>query len=201
MLLLEGNDLWVNLKTSFVDVDRLLLVLKQQKFSGYLYFEFGGSRCALFVQQGDTTNGVVALDEERDVGAPAVKRILLRCRQDKDGSIRVTRVPLPHMEILSAAYGMSVRLLHKNLSSQYSNLIKFVEKLLAESFSGWIEVSFNADERRGTIFLEDGRPRAVMTTELLVDLKEQTRAQRKFLWSFVGKAQRSGVRYSVFAAA
>ena len=32
MLLLEGNDLWVNLKTSFVDIDELLLFLKKQNY-------------------------------------------------------------------------------------------------------------------------------------------------------------------------
>ena len=59
MLLLEGNDLWVNLKTSFVDIDELLLFLKNQKFSGYLQIEFSGSQCALFLQEGDVVNGLV----------------------------------------------------------------------------------------------------------------------------------------------
>jgi hypothetical protein len=200
MLLLEGNDLWVNLKTSFVDIDELLLFLKQQKFSGYLHFEFTDSQCALFLQQGDVVNGVVALREERNVGARAVKSILIRSRQDKNGTIRVTQVALQNMELLSDAYGLSVRLLHKNLSSQYSDLKKFIEKLLTESFSGWIEVWFPVDDRHGTIFLEDGHPRAIMTVELLVDLKEQTPAQLKFMSSFIEKAQRSSVRYSAFVA-
>jgi len=200
MLLLEGNDLWVNLKTSFVDIDELMLFLKQQQFSGYLYFEFSESQCALFLQQGDVVNGVVALLEERNVSARAVKRILIRSRQDKAGTIRVTQVPLQNMELLSEVYRLSVRLLHKNLSSQYSDLKKFIDKLQAESFSGWIEVWFPVDDRHGTIFFEDGRPRAIMTIELLVDLKEQTRAQLKFMASFIEKAQRSSVRYSAFVA-
>ncbi len=200
MLLLEGNDLWVNLKTSFVDIDELMLFLKQQKFSGYLHFEFSDSQCALFLQQGDVVNGVVALPEERNVGERAVRRVLVRSRQDKTGTIRVTQVALQHMALLSEVYGLSVRLLHKNLSAQYSDLQKFIEKLQAESFSGWIEVWFPVDDRHGTVFLEDGRPRAIMTVELLVDLKEQTRAQLKFMASFIEKAQRSNVRYSAFVA-
>ena len=67
MLLLEGNDMWVNLKTSFVDIDELLLFLKVQKFSGYLQFEFSDSQCALFLQLGDVVNGLVALAEERTI--------------------------------------------------------------------------------------------------------------------------------------
>ena len=200
MLLLEGNDLWVNLKTSFVDIDELLLFLKQQKFSGYLHFEFFDSQGALFLQQGDVVNGVVAMLEERNVGGLAVKRILVRSRQDKTGTIRVTQVTLQSMELLSEAYGLSVRLLHKNLSSKYSDLKKFIEKLQAENFSGWIEIWFPVEDKHGTIFLEDGRPRAVLTVELLVDLKEQIPAQLKFMSSFVEKAQRSGVRFSAFVA-
>ena len=101
MLLLEGNDMWVNLKTSFVDIDELLLFLKGQKFSGYLHLEFSDSRCALFLQLGDVVNGLVALEEERNVGGRAVKRILVRSRQDKGGTIKVTQLPLQNMQFLS----------------------------------------------------------------------------------------------------
>ena len=200
MLLLEGNDLWANLKTSFVDIDELLLFFKKEKFSGYLHFEFSDSQCALFLQQGDVVNGVVALPEERNIGTRAVKRTLIRSRQDKNGTVRVTQLPLQNMELLSEAYGLSVRLLHKNLSSKYSDLGKFIDKLQAESFSGWIEVWFPVDDRHGIMFFEDGRPQAIMTAELLVAVKEGTPAQLKFTASFIEKAQRSDVRYSTFVA-
>ena len=198
MLLLEGNDLWVNLKTSFVDIDELLLFLKGQKFSGYLQFEFSDSQCALFLQLGDVVNGLVALDEERNVGSRAVKRILVRSRQDKGGTIKVTQLPMQNIQFLSEAYGLSVRLLHKNLSSKYSNLPEFLDKLQYEGFSGCIEVWFPIDDKRGIIFLEDGLTKAIMTEELLVDLKEGTASQLKFAESFINRAQRSGVQYNAF---
>lgn len=201
MLLLEGNDMWVNLKTSFVDIDELLLFLKGQKFSGYLQFEFADSRCALFLQLGDVVNGLVALEEERNVGSRAVKRILVRSRQDKAGTIKVTQLPLQNMQFLSEAYGLSVRLLHKNLSSKYSNLSEFIDKLQYESFSGCIEVWFPVDDKHGIIFIEDGCTKVIMTEELLVDLKEGTDSQLKFAESFVNRAQRSGVQYNAFVEA
>ena len=198
MLLLEGNDLWVNLKTSFVDIDELLLFLKNQKFSGYLQIEFSGSQCALFLQEGDVVNGIVALDEERNVGIKAVRRILVRTRQDQDGTIRVSQLPLANMQFLSAAYSISVRLLHKNLSSKYSHLGEFIENLRNENFSGCIEVWFQVDDNHGIIFIEDGRVKAIMTEELLVDLKEGTDSQLKFTASFVNRAQCARVQYNAF---
>ncbi len=198
MLLLEGNDLWVNLKTSFVDIDELLLFLKNQKFSGYLQFEFSDSQCALFLQEGDVVNGLVALEEERNVVSKAVRRILVRCRQDQGGTIKVTQLPLANMQFLSAAHSLSVRLLHKNLSSKYSHLGEFIEKLRDEYFSGCIEVWFPVDDNHGIIFIEDGRVKAIMTEELLVDLKEGTDSQLKFTESFVNRAQRAGVQYNAF---
>lgn len=198
MLLLEGNDMWVNLKTSFVDIDELLLFLKNQKFSGYLQFEFFDSQCALFLQEGDVVNGLVALEKERNVGSKAVRRILVRSRQDQGGTIKVTQLPLANMQFLSAAYSLSVRLLHKNLSSKYSHLGEFLEKLGDEYFSGCIEVWFPVDDNHGTIFIEDGRVKAIMTEELLVDLKEGTDSQLKFTESFVNRAQRAGVQYNAF---
>ena len=106
MLLLEGNDLWVNLKTSFVDIDELLLFLKKQEFSGYLHFEFSDSRCTVFVQAGDVVNGLVAVKEERNIGTKAVKSILIRSRQDKNGTIKVTQLPMQNSKLLAEAYGL-----------------------------------------------------------------------------------------------
>ena len=198
MLLLEGNDLWVNLKTSFVDIDELLLFLKKQKFSGYLHFEFSDSQCAIFIQRGDVVNGIVAIEEERNTGPKAVKRILIRSRQDQNGTIKVTQLPLQNIKFMSEAFTLSVRLLHKNLSSKYSPLSGFISERQLEGFSGCIEVWFPVDDKRGIIFLESGKTRAIMTEELLVDLKEETQAQIKFTESFVNRAQRSGVQYNAF---
>jgi len=198
MLLLDGNDLWVNLKTSFVDIDELLIFLKFQQFSGYLQFEFTDSQCAVFIEQGDVVNGVVALEDERNTGSKAVRSILVRSRQDKNGTLKVTQLPLQNIKFLSEAYGLSVRLLHKNLSSKYSPLDDFIVKLQSESFSGCLEVWFPVDDKRGIIFLEYGRTKAIMTEELLVDLKEATQAQVKFADSFINRAQRAGVQYNTF---
>jgi hypothetical protein len=196
MLLLEGNDLWVNLKTSFVDIDELLLFLKKQEFSGYLHVDFSDCRCTVFIQAGDVVNGLVAVKEERNIGANAVKSILIRSRQDKNGTINVTQLPLQNSKLLAEAYGLSVRLLHKNLSSKYSPLDRFTARLQSEGFSGYVEVWFPVDDKHGMIFFENGRIKAIMTEELLVDLKEETLAQRKFTDSFIHRAQRAGLQYS-----
>ena len=198
MLLLEGNDLWVNLKTSFVDIDELLLFLKKQKFSGYLHFEFSDSQCTIFIQTGDVVNGMVAIEGERNVGTKAAKSILIRSRQDINGTIKVTQLPLQSIKFLSEAYGLSVRLLHRNLSAKFSPLGEFITQLRHEAFSGCIEVWFPVDEKRGIIFFENGRIKAIMNEELLVDLKEETPAQLKFTDSFINRAQRAGVEYKAF---
>jgi len=199
MLLLEGNDLWINLQTAFIDIDELLLFLKHQHFSGYLKLAFCDSQCAVFIQQGDVVNGVVAIAEERTAGPKAVKSILVRSRQDKNGTLNVTQLPLQNIKLLSEAYSLSVRLRYKNLSSKYSPIGDFIIKLQADGFSGCLELWFPVDDKRGIIFLENGRPKAIMTEELLVDLKEETAAQLKFSDSFINRAQRAGVRFNAFA--
>jgi hypothetical protein len=198
MLLLEGNDLWVNLKSSFVDIDELLLFLKYQHFCGYLQLAFSDTQCAVFIVQGDVVNGLVALEGERNAGSRAVKSILARSRQDKNGTIRVTQLPLQNIRFLSEAYGLSVRILHKNLSSKYSPLADFITRLQHEGFSGCLEIWFPVDDRRAIVFLENGRTKAIMTEELLVDLKEETQAQVKFAHSFINRAHRAGVQYNAF---
>jgi len=200
MLLLDGHDLWINLKTSFVDIDRLLLFLKNQRFCGYLLIDFSDSQCALFILGGDVVNGIVVLEEERNIGSRAVQSILTRSRQDKNGTIKVTQLAPQNIEFLSEAYALSVRLLHKNLSSKFTPLGDFIAKLQDESFSGCIEIWFPVDDKRGIIFLENGRANAILTAELLVDVKEETQAQLKFKDSFIHQAQHAGVRYNAYVA-
>ena len=67
-----------------------------------------------------------------------------------------------------------------------------------KAFSGCIEVWFPVDDTHGIIFLEDGQNTAIMTEELLVDLKEGTASQHKFAQSINNRAQRSGVQYNAF---
>jgi hypothetical protein len=136
MVLLEGNVVWENLRTSFVNVDELLLFLKHHEFNGYFYFTFSDCECVLFLHEGDVVNGLEERIEERLCGQPAVRNILDRSNQDKQGSITVKQLPATTVELLSRVYLTSVRLMHAESGLKNEQFVGFISQLKKEGFTG-----------------------------------------------------------------
>ena len=129
MILLEGNILWENLRTSFINIDELLLFLKRHEFNGYFYFVFSDCECVLFLHEGDVVNGLEELEEKRRCGQQAVKNILQRSYQNKNGIFSVIQLPAATIDLLSQVYGSSVQVLSNDLDSDRTQLISLISKL------------------------------------------------------------------------
>ncbi len=198
MVLLEGNSIWNNLKTAFINLDELLLFLKKHEFNGYFHFEFSDCECVLFLHEGDVVNGVEEREEERRCGQLAVKNILRRCQQDKHGTIAVIQLPTASVELLANVYVTSVKLLHTDSNPDSSQFVGYISQLKKEGFSGYLELEFPAEEAQGIICFKNGKVKSIVTEELLADLKEESEAELKFIQSFIERAQHKGVRFKAF---
>ena len=198
MVLLEGNVVWENLRTSFVNVDELLLFLKRHEFNGYFYFTFADCECVLFLHEGDVVNGLEERIEERLCGQPAVRNILERSHQDKQGSITVKQLPSSTVWLLSRVYRPTVKLMHTESNSDSEQFVGFVSHLKKEGFTGYLELLFTADEKQGIISFDAGKVKVIITEELLADLKEESEEELKFIQSFIEKAQKIGVEYEAY---
>jgi len=198
MVLLEGNVVWENLRTSFVNVDELLLFLKCHEFNGYFYFTFSDCECVLFLHEGDVVNGMEERIEERLCGQLAVRNILDRSRQDKQGSITVKQLPSTTVELLSRVYLPSVKLMYAESGLHSERFVGFISQLKKEGFTGYLELQFAADEKQGLISFIEGKVKAILTEDLLADLKEESEAELKFIQSFIEKAQKTGVEYEAY---
>jgi hypothetical protein len=198
MVLLEGNVVWENLRTSFVNVDELLLFLKRHEFNGYFYFTFSDCECVLFLYEGDVVNGLEERIEERLCGQLAVRNILDRSHQDKQGSITVKQLPSTTVELLSRVYLPSVKLMYSGTGLQSEQFVGFISKMKKEGFTGYLELQFAADGKQGLISLNEGKVKAILTEDLLADLKEESEAELKFIQSFIEKAQKTGVEYEAY---
>ena len=198
MVLLEGNVVWENLRTSFVNVGELLLFLKRHEFNGYFHFTFSDCECVLFLHEGDVVNGLEERIEERLCGQPAVRNILERSHQDKQGSITVKQLPSSTVGLLSRVYLPSVKLMFTEFNPGSEQFVGFISQLKKESFTGYLELQFTADEKQGIISFNEGKVKAILTEELLADLKEESEAELKFIQSFIEKAQKNGVEYEAY---
>ncbi|MGD8522391.1 MAG: hypothetical protein PVF56_14690 [Desulfobacterales bacterium] len=199
MILLEGNSVWENLRTSFINIDQLLLFLKKNEFNGYFRFGFSDCACILFLHEGDVVNGLEEFEEKRHCGQKAVKNILQRSHEDKNGTLDVIQLPATTMMLISQVYGSSVRLLSSEINPNKSQLVGLISKLKKEGFSGYLELKFLAEDKQGIICFENGKVKAILTEELLADLKEESEAELKFIQFFIEKAQHTGVQFEAYA--
>jgi len=199
MVLLEGNSIWNNLKTAFINLDELLLFLKKQEFNGYFHFEFSDCECALFLHEGDVVNGVEERQEERRCGQFAVKNILQRSQQDKHGTIMVVQLPSPTVGLLANVYVTSEKLLHADSRPESMQFVGYISQLKKEGFSGYLELEFTDDNTQGIISFKNGKVKAIVSEELLADLQEESEAELKFIQSFMERAQHKGVKFKAYA--
>ncbi len=198
MLLLEGNSVWENLKTAFIYLDELLLFLKRHQFNGYFHFEFSDCDCVLFLHEGDIVNGIEERLEERRCGQHAVKNILQRSQQEKHGTISVTQLPSATVGLLANVYGPSVKLVDSESGPEPSRFVGYISHLKKQGFTGYLELQFPADETEGIICFNNGKVKAILTEELLADLKEESEAELKFIQSFIENAQHKGVQFRTY---
>jgi hypothetical protein len=198
MVLLEGNIVWENLRTAFVDVDELLLFLKRHEFNGYFHFTFSDCECVLFLHEGDVVNGLEERIEERLCGQVAVHNILERSHQDKQGAITVKQLPSSTVGLLSRVYLPTVKLMHTDIRAASEPFVGFVSRLKKERFTGYLELLFTAENKQGIVSFNDGKIKAILTEDLLADLKEESEAELKFIQSFIERAQKTGVEYEAY---
>ncbi|MDL1966941.1 MAG: hypothetical protein LWW90_09835 [Candidatus Desulfofervidus auxilii] len=200
MLFPKGDDIWVNLRTSFIDVDRLLIFLKKEGFTGYVHFIFLNRESLVFFQEGDVINGIEEIEEERKSGPGTVKEILEQARREKNGKITVSKLSLDLVLTLSEIFYFPVKLVYKGLSSEFSHLGLFIAKLKDEAFTGYIEVHF-PDKKQGIISLDKGKIKAIITQESRFRVKKERQTHLKLAnLKIVEEAQRKGAIFDVFSA-
>ena len=124
--------------------------------------------------------------------------ILDRSLQDKQGSITVKQLPSATVELLARVYLPSVKLMYAERGLQNEQFVGFISQLKKEGFTGYLELRFAADEKQGLISFIAGKVKAILTEELLADLKEESEAELKFIQSFIEKAQKTGVEYEAY---
>ena len=160
MILPKGLVFYKNLRTSFVNFNEFLLALKDESFTGYVHLSFWDYEGVLFLEEGEIVN---ALEEDRGRrrgGTEAVRDIMARARTDKEGRIDAY-VLSPELVTLLATLP-SHEPLYTDLSTDFTNLGKLLEKLRREAFTGYITAELSGGRGRGMIFLQEGEPIEVL---------------------------------------
>ena len=201
MILPRGTSLWANLSLTFVIIDEFMLFLKKNDFTGCIHFIFNDSQGVVLFQEGDIVNGTEEKNDMKKRGQEAVDGIINKARDNKNGAINVSEFSVETISILSEVFSMSVSLLHEKLSAEFSNIIKFIDKLKKDNFSGYIELTFPKDRRDGVeiVVFKKGKISALFTRNYQFRVNEKNQNDLKHIENYLKLAQDADVMYNVFA--
>lgn len=157
MIFPQGEILHANLFTSYLNINELMSNLAADEFTGYIEVKFWDYQGFIFFDQGNSIN---ALEEvggstitSRKTGKQAQTSILAKSKE-KDGEVSVHM--LDNEKLITIASVVNRKLLHEDLTTDYVKLEKFIEKLVEEEPSGYIEITIGDSRGMGVVFFGDG---------------------------------------------
>ncbi|MFP4517479.1 MAG: hypothetical protein ACLFNV_11865, partial [Desulfovibrionales bacterium] len=140
MLFPGATLVWSDLNLAFVDTKELLLFLKKQEFSGGIFFHFPKEESAVLLQDGDVVLGLTN-ENKRWLAQNSPSSTLNKAQQNTTCPFSVYRLNAEAIDLMVQIFRMPVRPLFKELSSEFTNFEKVLNQLLADSFTGYIELS------------------------------------------------------------
>lgn len=155
MIIPKGRVVYENLNTSFTKLSELLSELKSESHTGYVRVCFWDYEAVLYFDGGKIINGIEEKGDERLVGPDAVGGVMEKV-QEKNGTISVYHLPAETVTLLAST--IRGEALYKDLSTEFTSLLKLIEKLCAEAHTGYIEVNIRELDGAGMIFMQAGDP-------------------------------------------
>ncbi|MGQ9897490.1 MAG: hypothetical protein ACUVR8_08070 [Acidobacteriota bacterium] len=160
MIVPRGKPVHENLSTSYVNVAALLADLQVNEFTGYVSVEFWGYSGYVFLSRGQIVNAYEATETVVQRERQALDSLLSRS-QARNGKVGFFQHP---EEVIQAITGIiDGEPVHRDLSSDFTNLEKLVEKLIKSGVVWYIEVLFEQERGGGIIYILEGRAEAVVS--------------------------------------
>ena len=154
MIFPKKDPIYQNLNTSFTNFGELLVDLKENSFTGVVqvsYWEYEG---ILLLDTGNIINAIEEINDRIITGQNAVQKVTAKAIE-KDGAISVYPQNGEMISLLASVANKEV--VYKDLSTDFTSLNALISKLQTENHTGFIEVSFEANQQLGYIFLLDGK--------------------------------------------
>lgn len=144
MKLPKDRPLYADLHTAFVRFPQLLGDLESRSFSGYVQVNSSQRQGIVFFADGEMQGSDGPLDK------------IVRASAEPGGTVGVYVAPADLMTLVASLAQPEV--LHKDLSSEYVDAMKLLEKLARDGHSGYVEFEIAAGEAHGYLFLIGGEP-------------------------------------------
>ncbi|MBU7013238.1 MAG: hypothetical protein HXS52_08715 [Theionarchaea archaeon] len=153
MFLPEGTTRYKPINIELVNVDKLLLSLEQDRFTGFLEFDTGDTRAVILFEKGEILRSFSMHD-----GSPGLHHADDILKELHSGEVRGVMLPPEIVEMIARL--LLCTPLHHNLSSSFTDFRTLLKSLEAEKFSGFVELE--TESGAYYITMEDGGPRTAL---------------------------------------
>ncbi len=139
-----------NLHLSYIILPRLFEFLKNDLFSGYLHIIASEYEYFVFFDQGEILNVL-----KKDLKSKKFETMDLT---EMEGEVADDILNIFHLPEETSFYWSNIikaEILYPNLSSEFSNLIKLINKIKKEKVTGFIEI-ISQDNEKSFIYIMDG---------------------------------------------
>ncbi|MBN1352511.1 hypothetical protein JXJ21_24140 [candidate division KSB1 bacterium] len=192
MILPRGKAIYENLNTSFTNFVELLSDLKKNHITGVVSIVFWEYEGLLFLDSGNIINAIEQYEGNRKIGQDAVNRLVTKVKE-KDGTISVYGFSSDLIAMLVST--LQSEIVYKELSSDFTNLEKLLEKLKSEQHTGYIEILTNDYQHLATIFIQGGEP-----IESIISNDNNAFAKTDFHDKIHELAKSKGVMFNIYRA-
>lgn len=152
MFLPEGTTRYKPINIELVNVDKLVLSLEQDRFTGFLEFDTGDSQVVILFERGEVLRSFKVED-----GNPALQSADV-LKELHSGEVRGVVLPPEVVEMMARL--LLCTPLHYNLSSSFTDFKTLLKNLEANQFTGFVEVETEGGVHY--IAIEQGGPRSAL---------------------------------------
>ncbi|MBU7022612.1 MAG: hypothetical protein HXS40_00470 [Theionarchaea archaeon] len=152
MFLPEGTTRYKPINIELVNVDKLVLSLEQDRFTGFLEFDTGDSLFVILFETGE----ILRFFKMED-GTPALQSVDV-LKELHSGEVRGVVLPLEVVEMMARL--LLCTPLHYNLSSSFTDFKTLLRNLETNQFSGFVEVETEGGVHY--VVMERGGPRSAL---------------------------------------
>lgn len=150
----EDKPVICGIHSVYVDMPRLIQHYLQQVPSGCIHFQGPRNRGVLFFKNQSIIDGIISQDDQLMTGQKAVDN-LKQADTETPFSIDVLEIPSEQMTFWAGV--QSAEAIHKNLSTEFTDLKKLLKKMSGEKLTGYIEVRIDEKDETGRLFLVNGK--------------------------------------------
>ncbi len=199
MLLPKGSAVWSNLWTYFTDVKQLLSFLRLNEFTGFVRINYRELTHIIIVDKSKVAICLGKDDTGRNYRQITVSEIFAYTSENKNGRIVVSKVLSENIAIYKEIYSRESVVIHRDLSSEFSNVKDYVKKQIKDNFTGYISIEFTTSPRQtGLLLYGEGQLVSAATDKFNLRKGETNQAIQTLLNLYLVEAQKEGVSFNIY---